>query len=77
VVSINVGYSYERMSVYVYSPIGVSIPLQPVIYFPGEAGLLHRTFDPAILRHRTDSIIESGRALIVPTYKGLTSGTAR
>lgn len=70
VVSINVGYSYERMSVYVYSPIGVSIPLQPVIYFPGEAGLLHRTFDPAILRHRTDSIIESGRALIVPTYKG-------
>ena len=69
IVEINTGYNKERMQVYVYLPKKFMAPLQAVIYFPGSGAIHSRKFVPEA-NGSVDFIIKSGRALVVPVYKG-------
>jgi formylglycine-generating enzyme required for sulfatase activity/pimeloyl-ACP methyl ester carboxylesterase len=69
-VSIDAGYSNERMVLHVFLPISYSGPLQPVVFFPGSGGIHEDTFDSSVVSRRLLFIIKSGRALIFPIYKG-------
>ena len=70
VVSIDAGYNNERMQVYVYLPKRFTGAREAVIYFPGSGGIYQRQFDPAFINQSIVFIVKSGRALIVPIYKG-------
>jgi eukaryotic-like serine/threonine-protein kinase len=69
-VSIDAGYNNERLLLYVFLPTNYTVPLQPVVFFPGSNGLHESTFDPTFINGRLDFIVKSGRALIYPIYKG-------
>jgi len=69
-VSIDAGYSNERMVLHVFLPINYSGPLQPVVFFPGSGGIHEDTFDSSVVSRRLLFVIKSGRALIFPIYKG-------
>ena len=70
VVSIDAGYNGERMQVYLYFPRSFTGPREAVIYFPGSSGVYYRQYDPASINHSIAFIVKSGRALIVPIFKG-------
>jgi dienelactone hydrolase len=64
--TIDVGYGGERMRVYVFLPEGRP-PYQAVVYFPALNAFQKTssaTFFPA------DYVIKSGRALVLPVFKG-------
>jgi len=70
VVSIDAAYNNERMQLYVYLPKKFSGPREAVIYFPGSSGAYYKRYDPASINQSIVFIVKSGRALIVPIYKG-------
>jgi dienelactone hydrolase len=67
-VAIEVGYNDERMTVYVFLPPDGKPPYQAVLYFPAlnafQAKASSLAFYPA------DYVVKSGRALVVPVFKG-------
>jgi dienelactone hydrolase len=67
-VTIPVGYDDERMDVYVFLPPEGRPPYQSLIYFPAlnafQARVSSATFFPA------EYVPRSGRALILPVFKG-------
>ncbi len=71
-VSVDAAYNGERMAVHVFLPRHGTPPYQPVVLFPGSAMLFVSRFDPRWIADYRDYsfIIKSGRALILPTYKG-------
>ena len=70
VVSIDAGYSNERLVLYVFLPKSHPRPLQPVVFFSGSNGIHESKFDPAIINNRLLFILKSGRALVFPICKG-------
>jgi dienelactone hydrolase len=68
-VTLDAAYGRERVRVYVFIPKVSSPPYQSVLYFPGgDAMILKSSHD---LRMVTiDFLIQSGRAVIYPVYKG-------
>ena len=70
VVSINAGYNNERLLLYIFLPNNYTVPLQPVVFFPGSNGIHESKFDPTLINTRLLFIMKSGRALIFPIYKG-------
>ncbi len=66
--TIEVGYGGERMRVYVFLPPGGTPPYQAVVYFPAlnafQLKVSSTTFLPA------DYVVKSGRALVLPVFKG-------
>jgi dienelactone hydrolase len=69
-VTFDAGYNNERGQAYIYLPKDFKGPFQPVIFFPGSGDIYSKKFDPQFLTNRVDFILKSGRALIVPVYKG-------
>ncbi len=69
-VSIDAGYNNERLTVYVYLPKAFAGALQPVVFFSGSNGIHETTFDPNFVNGRVDFIVKSGRALVIPIFKG-------
>jgi serine/threonine protein kinase len=68
-VEIDAAYGNERFIVHVYLPANATPPYQPVIYWPGATGF----FQPAVASPTAEKLaflIQSGRALIWPEYKG-------
>lgn len=69
-VTFDAGYNNERVQAYIYLPKDAKGPFQPIIFFPGSGDIYSKKFDPQFLTNRVDFILKSGRALIVPVYKG-------
>ena len=67
-VTLSVGYNDEHMTVYVFLPSDSKPPYQAMIYFPAlnafQKGAPSATFYPA------DYVVRSGRALVLPVFKG-------
>jgi eukaryotic-like serine/threonine-protein kinase len=69
-VSIDAGYNNERLVLHIFLPTHYVAALRPVIYFPGSNGIHESRFDPTLINSRLLFVMKSGRALIVPIYKG-------
>jgi dienelactone hydrolase len=69
-VTINAAYDGERMGINIFTPKNnnISPPYQAVITFPGLSSIHERSSE----KRKPDMyIIESGRAVIMPNYKGM------
>jgi len=66
-VEFDAAYGGDRVTADLYLPHGVIPPYQVVIYFPGTAAL-----SPTAAREtwRTDFLLQSGRAVMHPSYRG-------
>ncbi len=62
-------YGGERMQAHLFLPSRGTPPFQTVVLFPGSLAIHTRTYGMAEIR-RVDFIVKSGRALILPIYKG-------
>ncbi|MEO5617192.1 MAG: protein kinase [Candidatus Eisenbacteria bacterium] len=62
-------YGRERMQAHLFLPARGRPPYQTVVLFPGSLALHTRTFGLTEIR-RIDFLIKSGRAVILPIYKG-------
>ncbi len=68
-ISFNAAYSGERMLAYIFLPPRIPRKLQTVIMFPGSLAIHAPAVGPSDFR-RADFIPKSGRALVLPIYKG-------
>jgi serine/threonine protein kinase/formylglycine-generating enzyme required for sulfatase activity/dienelactone hydrolase len=68
-VSVPTAYGSERMKILVYLPKKAAPPCPTVVYFPGSNMLRTRSFDQIPVR-QFDFILKSGRAVVLPVYKG-------
>lgn len=73
-VSFEAAYGNERVIAYLFLPKNVRPPYQTVIFFPGS-GVINMRSSQEILRdyrnmRRQDFVIQSGRAILYPIYKG-------
>jgi dienelactone hydrolase len=66
-VTFDAAYSEDKLIIYVFTPKDFAPPYQPIIFFPGAQALGSRA---SITRPPRDYIVKSGRALILPIYKG-------
>ena len=62
-------YGGEQMIAYLYLPPKCRPPLQTVVLFPGSLAI-HAAAVGSMELRRTDFILKSGRALLLPIYKG-------
>jgi serine/threonine protein kinase/dienelactone hydrolase len=62
-------YGGERMTAHLFLPARSRPPYQTVVLFPGSLAIHTRVFDAAEIR-RVDFLVKSGRALLLPVYKG-------
>jgi formylglycine-generating enzyme required for sulfatase activity len=71
-VSYDAAYGGERVDAYVYLPKNVSPPYQSVVFFPGlnAFGDVSSEFMAESPGRLMQSVVQSGRALIWPIYKG-------
>jgi dienelactone hydrolase len=68
-VTLAAAYGRERLTLYVFLPERATPPLQTVMVFPGSNAIHTRVFNPFDLR-RADYLVRSGRAVVLPVYKG-------
>jgi cephalosporin-C deacetylase-like acetyl esterase len=69
-ITFNAAYNNERIIAYLFVPKKSRPPYQPIVYFPsGDARNQSSSEDPWFLK-RLGFVIESGRALFWPIYKG-------
>ena len=61
-------YGNERVIAYLFLPRKFGPPLQTVVWFPGANGI--RTRSIGLLPTTFDFLIKSGRAVLVPSFKG-------
>jgi class 3 adenylate cyclase/cephalosporin-C deacetylase-like acetyl esterase len=73
-ISFNAAYGNERVTAYLFLPRRSSPPFQTVVYFPGSDAIDERSSSDLLLslslRDTGTSILEQGRALMYPIYKG-------
>ncbi len=69
-VTVDAAYGGERLTLHLYLPKGVPPPFQVVVYFPGSNVLAAHKFDPSFIEGDMDFLPKSGRALVLPIYKG-------
>jgi len=69
--SFDAAYGHERVVAYLFLPKNGSPPFQTVVYFPGAFSLLDDKLDLSSVEEANDFILKSGRALLVPIYKGM------
>jgi eukaryotic-like serine/threonine-protein kinase len=67
-VSFDAAYGHERVTAYLFLPRNTSPPWQTVVFFPGRMATLNDTLDLTSVEN--DFILKSGRAIVVPIYKG-------
>ena len=70
-VTFDAAYGRERVTAYLFLPKNASPPFQTVVYFPGAFALLDDKLDLSGLEETRGFLIKSGRALMVPIYKGM------
>jgi dienelactone hydrolase len=64
-------YGNERVTAYLFLPKNGAAPLQTVVYFPGAFAFLDDKLDLSSCEDTNDFLLKSGRALVVPIYKGM------
>ncbi len=69
-VAFQAAYGNERMSANLYLPKNAQPPYQIAIFFPGSPGLTMKELDPYEFR-LVELMLRSGRALMLPVYKGM------
>ena len=70
-VSFDAAYGHERITAYLFLPRQAQPPWQTVVLFPGAMATLNDTLDLASVENAYDFILKSGRAMVVPVYKGM------
>jgi dienelactone hydrolase len=70
-VSFDAAYGHERVTAYLFLPRQAQPPWQTVVLFPGAMATLSDTLDLASVENAYDFILKSGRAMVVPVYKGM------
>ena len=68
-ITFNAAYGTERMVAYLFLPKNFKPPYQTVIYYP-HAGALTETSSETVESFFPDFLVKSGRALLLPIYKG-------
>jgi eukaryotic-like serine/threonine-protein kinase len=68
----NAAYGHERVIAHLFVPRRGSPPFQTIVYFPGVGGLFDDKLDwaEAESSDTVDFLLKSGRAVILPIYKG-------
>jgi len=69
-VKFDAAYGRERVNAYLFLPKDATPPLQTVVYFPGAIAFLEETLDLSSVDDSLDFLLKSGRAVIIPAYKG-------
>ncbi len=69
-VSYAAGYGGERLPAYLILPKNAVPPYQTVIWFPGANALQMQKSDTLVSGQYLDFIVQSGRAMLYPIYKG-------
>ncbi|MHC4073890.1 MAG: formylglycine-generating enzyme family protein, partial [Planctomycetota bacterium] len=69
-ITFDAAYPNERVIAYLHLPTGMKPPYQIVAWYPGGSARGNPWSERAY-RHEMVAIIKSGRALIVPFYKGI------
>lgn len=69
-VTFDAGYNNERMQAYLYLPKNAKPPFQPILFFPGSGDIFSKKFKIDAAMFRIDFLLKSGRAIIIPIYKG-------
>ncbi len=69
-ITFDAGYNNERMQMYLYLPKNTKPPFQPILFFPGSGDIFSKKFDADAAIFRLDFILKSGRAFVIPVYKG-------
>ena len=70
-VTFDAAYGHERVTAHLFLPKNASPPYQVVVYFPGALAFLDDKLDLASVEDARGFLLQSGRALIVPIYKGM------
>jgi len=68
-ISFDAAYPTERVTAYLHLPVGVKRPYQIVVWYPSGIARFS-PWDERAYTHEMVAIIQSGRAVIVPFYKG-------
>ena len=64
-------YRHERVIAWLYVPTHAAPPYQAVAYFPGGGAFLEDSINLTNLEETRGFLVKSGRALLVPVYKGM------
>jgi serine/threonine protein kinase/dienelactone hydrolase len=70
-VTFEAAYGHERVTAYLFLPKNGAAPLQTIVYFPGAIAFLDDKLDLSSCEDANDFLLKSGRALVVPIYKGM------
>ncbi len=71
-VSFEAAYVGERVVAHLFLPKDATPPYQVVEYFPGSTALVARSVDATgVLTAYAERVIRSGRALVLPAFKGM------
>jgi formylglycine-generating enzyme required for sulfatase activity/dienelactone hydrolase len=70
-ITFDAAYGHERVTAYLFLPKTSSPPFQTVVYFPGAGAFLDDKLDLSSVEDTYDFLMKSGRALMVPIYKGM------
>jgi dipeptidyl aminopeptidase/acylaminoacyl peptidase len=68
-ITFNAAYGNERMVAYLFLPKNFEPPYQTIIYYP-HGGALQQRSSETVESFFPDFIVKSGRALLLPIYKG-------
>lgn len=69
-IEFDAAYGNERVTAHFYRPSLAKPPYQTVIYFPPGHTLYDEHFDETVLSWQIAFIVENGRAVLYPIYKG-------
>lgn len=69
-VTFDAAYGKERMTAYLFLPVHVRAPYQTVVFFPSARSLDIPSSEALTDMKFIDYVIQSGRAVVYPVYKG-------
>jgi formylglycine-generating enzyme required for sulfatase activity/DNA-binding winged helix-turn-helix (wHTH) protein/dienelactone hydrolase/predicted Ser/Thr protein kinase len=70
-VTFDAAYGQERVIAYLFLPKSAPPPFQTVVYSPGASAYFDDKLDLSGVEDSLDFLLKSGRALMVPIYKGM------
>ncbi len=69
-VTFDAGYGGERGGAYIFLPHEGEPPYQSILYWPGAGAMQERQMDHEFIQQWTGFVMQSGRALVLPLFKG-------
>lgn len=68
-ITFDAAYPNERVTAYLHFPETAKVPCQAVVWYPGD-GARFAPWDETAYTHELTCLLQSGRAVVVPFYKG-------